>query len=122
MCQSLKGSERLVIAENTFFFLSMRASTNPTTGSWNKIEFSQYEEGGSFYYKLLLNGNSFGQCESVMSNSSPQNFENLKVYLGNPWYAPATNAKLRNVKVWSSAGKMMYGESKCDDETGKYNN
>ena len=91
-------------------------------GSWYKIEFSQYEEGGSFYYKLLLNGNSFGRCESVMSNSSPQKFENLKVYLGNPWYAPATNAKLRNVKVWSSAEKMLYGESKCDDGTGKYNN
>ena len=91
-------------------------------GSWSKIEFSQYEEDGTFYHKLLLNGNRIGDCQSVMSNSLPQTFENIKVYLGNPWFVAAANAKLRNVNVWTSAEKMKYGESKCDDGTGKYNN
>ena len=87
-------------------------------GSWSKIEFSQFEEGGTFYHKLLLNGKRFGGCQSIMTNSSPQKFENIKVYLGDPWHAPATNAKLRNVKVWSSAEKMKYG----DEGKGKCNN
>ena len=94
-------------------------SVELSEGSWNKIEFSQYEEGGIFYQKLLLNGNRIGDCQSVMSNSSPRKFENLKVYQGDPWYTPAANAKLRNVMVWSSAEKMKYGNLKCDDGTGK---
>ena len=47
--------------------------------SWSKIEFSQYEEDGTFYQKLLLNGNKIGNCQSVMTNNAPQKFENLKV-------------------------------------------
>ena len=48
-------------------------------GSWNKIEFRQYEQDGQFYNKLLLNDNNFGGCEQVMVNNAPEKYENVKV-------------------------------------------
>ena len=56
-----------------------------------------------------------------MSNTQPQKFENVKVYLGDPWYVAAGNSKLRNVNVWSSTEDVKYEELKCDGETGKFN-
>ena len=36
-----------------------------------------------------------------------------EVYLSDPWYEPASNAKLRNVKVWTSAENI---KERCEEE------
>ena len=42
----------------------------------------------------------------------------IEVYMGNPKYAPASDSKLRNVRVWSSAEEKKI-EELCDyGETG----
>ena len=43
-----------------------------------------------------------------------------EVYLSDPWYEPASNAKLRNVKVWTSAENLKVEEEKCEEEEIEY--
>ena len=46
---------------------------------WSMIQFSQYEEDGKFYIKILLNGKSLEDCPSVVENKKPYAFLDQKV-------------------------------------------
>ena len=46
---------------------------------WQRIVIAQYEENGTFYNKLTINGAEFDGCTDIWSNPDPKNFENLQV-------------------------------------------
>ena len=70
---------------------------------WKKFEFSQYKLDDKYWVKLLLNGEQVGECPEVMENTTPEKFENVTVYLSDPWFEASTIGKIRNLKVWNSA-------------------
>ena len=79
---------------------------------WHKFEFSQYKFNGKYWIKLLLNGAKIGQCPDVMENTTPKKFENVKVYMSDPWYQASAVGKIRNLKLWNSGEDI--NPEKCD--------
>merc|ERR1719315_890070 len=66
------------------------------TGNWNKIEINQKLVDEKYMFEVLLN------CESKRSveNTTPDKYENVKVFAGNDWYA-AADGKIRNLKIFT---------------------
>ena len=50
----------------------------------------------------------------IMENTTPKKFENVKVYLGDPWHEASSFAKVRGLKFWSSPEDTH--PSKCKNE------
>ena len=51
-------------------------------------------EGGKYIYRVFLNG---AKLKEVV-NSKPQDFHNVKVFVGDPWY-PAQPGYIRNIRI-----------------------
>ena len=69
---------------------------------WISFEISQqHEETGEYSYKLLMNGSEVVK----LTNTRPTNFENVKVYVSDPWHA-TFNGLIRNLEV-CIAGKYV---------------
>merc|ERR1739844_639466 len=64
------------------------------TGKWNKIEINQKLVDGKYMFEVLLNGESKRSVE----NTTPDKYENIKVFAGDDWY-PAAEGKIRNLKI-----------------------
>merc|ERR1719209_2406814 len=64
------------------------------SGKWNKIEFNQKLVDGKYMYEVLLNGESKRSVE----NTTPEKYENVKVFAGDDWY-PAADGKIKNLKI-----------------------
>ena len=47
-----------------------------------------------------------------MENTTPKKFENVKVYMSDPWYQASAVGKIRNLKLWNSAEDI--NPEKCD--------
>ena len=73
-----------------------------SVNEWHTFEFSQFKLDGEYWVKLLLNGEQVGKCPALMRNFIPKKFENVEVYLSDPWYEASAVAKIRNLKVWNS--------------------
>merc|ERR1711970_1234094 len=64
------------------------------TGKWNKIEINQKLVDEKYMFEVLINGESKRSVE----NTSPDKYENIKVFAGDDWY-PAAEGKIRNLKI-----------------------
>merc|ERR1719209_1380019 len=64
------------------------------SGKWNKIEINQKLVDGKYMYEVLLNGESKRSVE----NTTPEKYENVKVFAGDDWY-PAADGKIKNLKI-----------------------
>ena len=53
-------------------------STDLPVRVWSQIYFSQYTEEENYFVKLLLNGKPIGNCSSIIKNTKPATFENVK--------------------------------------------
>merc|ERR1719209_830332 len=60
------------------------------SGKWNKIEINQKLVDGKYMYEVLLNGESKRSVE----NTTPEKYENVKVFAGDDWY-PAADGKIK---------------------------
>ena len=84
------------------------------SGKWNKVEINQKLVDGKvvilisvdtysfihyfqYMFEVLLNGESKRSIE----NTTPEKYENVKVFASNPWY-PAADGKIRNLRIISS--------------------
>ena len=61
---------------------------------WAHMRLMQTLEGGKYIYRVFLNG---AKLKEVV-NSKPQDFHNVKVFVGDPWY-PAQPGYIRNLRI-----------------------
>ena len=70
----------------------------PTTpiqlNKWITIIVSQTKVGGEYHFKYEMNGNVL----YTKKNAKPQQFENVKIYISDPWYSPVPG-NIRNVYI-----------------------
>lgn len=69
---------------------------------WIKIKISQIKKSDSYEYTVYINGKVVTQVK----NSRPVYFDNVKLYVGDPWYN-AQPGYVRNIKV-NGKSKFMY--------------
>ena len=62
--------------------------------SWTQIRVGQKLEGSKFIYFIYINNKRVLR----MVNTRPMVFENVKMYVGDPWYLPQ-EAYIRNFKI-----------------------
>jgi len=67
------------------------------SGKWNKVEINQKLVDRKYMFEVLLNGES----KRSLENTTPDKYENVKVFASNPWY-PAADGKIRNLRIISS--------------------
>nr|XP_047137903.1 uncharacterized protein LOC100212432 [Hydra vulgaris] len=77
------GSGKLTIASaingnSNYYFNTQPLPLN----EWSSFQISQYRVNGVYTFVVYLNGHTIHSVE----NSKPESFENIKVYLGDPWY------------------------------------
>ena len=65
--------------------------------SWTKINISQRFIGGRFLFRVFVGGKKVEEVE----NRQPKEFEDVKVYAGNPWFEAAPGL-IRNITVRAS--------------------
>ena len=69
---------------------------SPTTSiqlnQWIAIIVSQTKVGGDYYFKYEMNGKAI----STKKNTKPQQYENVKIYISDPWHPPVPGY-VRNV-------------------------
>ena len=69
---------------------------SPTTSihlnKWIPIIISQIKVGGDYYFKFETNG----KVIYTKKNTKPRQYENVKIYISNPWYPPVPGY-VRNV-------------------------
>merc|ERR1711970_1141325 len=68
------------------------------TGKWNKIEINQKLVDEKYMFEVLINGESKRSVE----NTTPDKYENIKVFAGDDWY-PAAEGKIKNLKIATSS-------------------
>ena len=76
---------------------SYSKSTNDAVplNQWTEIKIKQsFQSDLTYLYELSMNGQVY-HCET---NTSPQEWSNVKVYAADPWYDAAT-ASIRNFKI-----------------------
>merc|ERR1719430_1167536 len=67
------------------------------TGKWMKLEINQKVVDGKSMFEVLLDGESKRSVE----NTTPQKFDNIKVFAGDDYY-PAADGKIKNLKIATS--------------------
>ncbi|XP_065656161.1 uncharacterized protein LOC100212432 isoform X5 [Hydra vulgaris] len=77
------GSGKLTIASaingnSNYYFNTQPLPLN----EWSSFQISQYRVNGVYTFVVYLNGHTIHSVQ----NSKPESFENIKVYLGDPWY------------------------------------
>ncbi|XP_065662137.1 uncharacterized protein LOC100207579 isoform X3 [Hydra vulgaris] len=89
------GDGTLEIVSSINGYYNWRFNTNPIEkNQWSNIEISQILEGSLYIYKIRING---VVVYSVTNNQS-QSFDNVKVYVSNPWY-DAQDGSIKNLFV-----------------------
>ena len=73
----------------------------PTIGQWVSIEIGQEQELSKIVYYIMIGGKRLFS----VTNSKPQEFENVKVYSTSPWYN-AVGGYIRNLVVENKDGKF----------------
>ena len=66
----------------------------PPVGAWTTIAMSQTLEGGKYVYRVTMGG----QEVHAVENRVPAEFQDVKVYASNPWYA-AQPGSIRNLEI-----------------------
>ena len=51
---------------------------------WVDINISQKKQGSDYFYAISVGGKTVANIK----NTKPQEFSNVKVYVGDPWYPP----------------------------------
>ena len=51
------------------------------------VVIQQYEENGKIMFQIIVNGD----VKDYVENTQPQDFDNVKVYLSNPWMEPLSS-------------------------------
>ena len=70
---------------------------------WTEIKIKQsFQSDLTYLYELSMNGQVY-HCET---NTSPQEWSNVKVYAADPWYDAAT-ASIRNFKIKTAKGEKF---------------
>ena len=56
----------------------------------------QFKKQGKYWYEIITDGESY-----KIENEKPKNFENVKLYASDPWYAPFSSdiGMIQNVKI-----------------------
>ena len=57
-------------------------TTKLPVGEWSKVIFAQYEDNGTFYRKLTINGYELegeNSCDAITVNTDPKTWENVQV-------------------------------------------
>ncbi|XP_065677921.1 uncharacterized protein LOC100201473 isoform X1 [Hydra vulgaris] len=75
---------------------------------WSNIKISQIKQNGLYKYKIYIN-------ESVIystTNTNPQTFSNVYVYVTNPWYY-AADGSIKDLKI---VNENDYFSDKCADD------
>ncbi|XP_047133483.2 uncharacterized protein LOC100207579 isoform X2 [Hydra vulgaris] len=89
------GAGILEIVSSINGYYNWKVNTNPIEkNQWSNIEISQILERSLYIYKIRINGVVY---YSVTNNQS-QSFDNVKVYVSNPWY-DAQDGSIKNLFV-----------------------
>ena len=80
-----------VVGENKNYFCA--SLYHPIRlNKWITINVSQTKVGGGYQYIVEMNG----KVLQKKKNTNPRQFENVKIYMSNPWYSPVPGY-VRNV-------------------------
>ena len=79
----------------------------PTIGQWVSIEIGQEQELSKIVYYIMIGGKRLFS----VTNSKPQEFENVKVYSTSPWYN-AVGGYIRNLVVENKDGRFKVYQPK----------
>ena len=66
----------------------------PPIGQWTRFEIKQERRGSTFFFSLLIGDQELWSVE----NMKPQEFQQVKVYGGSPWYV-AQAGSLRGLQI-----------------------
>ena len=61
---------------------------------WNAVTASQIKVGGDYEYRIEMNG----EVIYVMKNTQPQEFQQVKIYISDPWHS-AVPGYVNNVYI-----------------------
>ena len=79
-------------------------ATRVQLNKWNIISVSQTKVGGDYLYKVGMNG----ELKHMVNNTQPQAFQNVKIYISNPW-TPAVPGYVRNVCIKGKDKLITFG-------------
>ncbi|XP_065658659.1 uncharacterized protein LOC136083183 [Hydra vulgaris] len=89
------GDGSLYIASHINGNLDSGFTTMPVPlNEWSHIEISQQLERGKFVYKIKLNGD----LVFVEENTQPKTFDNVQVYVSDPWYI-VQNGSIKDLSI-----------------------
>ena len=86
------------------FYRYNAPTTRVQLNKWNIISVSQTEVGGDYQYKVEMNG----ELKHMVKNTQPQAFQNVKIYISNPW-DPAVSGYVRNVCIKGKDKLITFG-------------
>ena len=66
----------------------------PQIGKWTRFEIKQERRGSTFFFSLLIGDQELWS----VPNTKPQEFQQVKVYAGSPWYV-AQAGSLRGLQI-----------------------
>ena len=66
----------------------------PQIGQWTRFEIKQERRGSTFFFSLLIGDQELWSVQ----NTKPQEFQQVKVYAGSPWYV-AQAGSLRGLQI-----------------------
>ena len=66
----------------------------PVVGGWTTISISQEESGPKYIYMISLGG----QNVAIVQNTQPEQFDNVGVYVSEPWAQPQAGY-VRNIVI-----------------------
>ena len=64
------------------------------TGVWISVTITQFKSGSVYLYQIFINNFMVHST----TNKKPQDFKNVKVYVGDPWYNPQ-QGYIRNLVI-----------------------